>query len=129
MESSRSSVALTSRPQWQALQAHAETIVPLHLRELFARDPARGERLHATAAGLYFDYAKQRVTDETLLLLLELAAACGLRERTEAMFCGELVNVTEQRAVLHTALRATTNEHILVNGRDVVADVDRKSVV
>jgi len=114
------SAALTGRPQWQALKEHASTLGKQHLRELFAADPLRGERLHAEAAGLYLDYSKQRVTDETLRLLLQLATACGLPERTEAMFCGALINVTEQRPVLHMALRAPLDEHIFVDGQDVV---------
>jgi glucose-6-phosphate isomerase len=105
------------------LQRHAEQQRRHHLRELFAADPARGERLHAEAAGLYLDYSKQRVTDETLRLLRELADACGLDERIAAMFRGDRINVTEQRAALHIALRAPAGERILVDGRDVVPDV------
>jgi glucose-6-phosphate isomerase len=115
--------SLTQRPEWLALRRHFEQIGRRHLRELFAEDPGRGERLVATAGGLYLDYSKQRVTDETLKLLLELADACGLRARTEAMFRGEKINVTEQRPVLHVALRAPANEHILVDGKDVVPEV------
>ena len=91
--------------------------------ELFAGDPQRGERLTAEAAGLYLDYSKNRVTDETIALLLRLAEECGLAERIDAMFSGEKINVTEQRAVLHVALRAPENERILVDGVDVVPEV------
>ncbi len=90
---------------------------------MFAADRERGERFSAEAAGLYFDYSKNRINDETLRLLFELAEACGVRERTEAMFNGERINVTEQRPVLHVALRAPRSERILVDGRDVVPDV------
>ena len=99
------STCLTELPAWQTLQAHFETIRHLHLRQLFADDPGRGERLTVEAAGLYLDYSKNRVTDETLQLLVGLAEACGLRERIDAMFNGEPINITEERAVLHTALR------------------------
>ena len=118
-----SSSALNRRPQWHALQQHAGQQQRRHLRELFAADPARGERLHAEAAGLYLDYSKQRVTGETLRLLMELAGACGLDERIAAMFRGDKINTTEERAVLHAALRAPAGERILVDGRNVVPDV------
>ena len=95
----------------------------VHLRQLFADDPRRGERLAVEAAGLYLDYSKNRITDETLRLLLQLAQECGLRERIDAMFRGEKINVTEQRAVLHTALRAPKDERIVVDGVDVVPEV------
>ena len=114
---------LRARPQWQALQAHAERCAQRHLRELFAADPARGERFAAEAAGLYMDYAKQRVDGETLRLLGELAQACRLRERIEAMFRGERINTTEDRAVLHTALRAPRDAVVELDGRNVVPDV------
>ncbi|MFC4819221.1 glucose-6-phosphate isomerase [Dokdonella ginsengisoli] len=114
---------LTARPQWRALQAHAERCAQLHLREFFAADPARGERLAAEAAGLYLDYSKQRVDDDTLRLLRELADAAGLRERIEAMFRGERINTTEHRAVLHTALRAPAGVVVDVDGVDVVPEV------
>ena len=94
-----------------------------HLRELFAADPSRGERLAAEAAGLYLDYSKNRISDETLRLLLALAEACSIRERIDAMFRGDKINATEQRAVLHVALRAPPSERILVDGRNVVPDV------
>ncbi len=114
---------LTERPQWQALAQHRAQIEHRHLRELFAADPSRGERLVAEAAGLYLDYSKNRITDETLRLLLELAEACRLRERIDAMFRGDKINATEQRAALHVALRAPLSERILVDGKDVVPDV------
>src|SRR5438094_7033423 len=114
---------LTERPQWRALVEHRGQIERRHLRELFARDPGRGERLVAEAAGLYLDYSKQRITDETLGLLLELAHASGVRARIEAMFAGEKLNVTEGRAVLHVALRAPRGARIVVDGEDVVPRV------
>ena len=114
---------LTTRPQWRALQAHRDQIGARHLREFFADDPARGERLRAEAAGLYFDYSKQRVTDETLRLLIELANACGVPRRIGAMFHGDHINTTEDRAVLHVALRAPAGDRIEVDGKDVVPDV------
>lgn len=114
---------LTERPAWQALAAHHQTVRNLHLRALFAGDPTRGERLAAEGAGLYLDYSKNRVTDETLGLLLRLADGCSLAERIDAMFSGARINVTEQRAVLHVALRAPASERILVDGVDVVPGV------
>jgi glucose-6-phosphate isomerase len=116
-------VELTTRPQWQALRQHAGKQGQRHLRELFAGDPQRGERMAVEAVGLYLDYSKQRVTDETLRLLRELAEACGLRQRIEAMFRGDKINTTEDRAVLHVALRAPAGEQILVDGTDVVPEV------
>ena len=101
---------LTQRPAWKALEAHCQAIKGMHLRQLFADDPKRGERFTAEAAGLYLDYSKNRITDETLHLLVQLAEECGLREHIEAMFRGDAINVTEQRAVLHIALRAPRNE-------------------
>jgi glucose-6-phosphate isomerase len=118
-----SSSGLTDRPQWKALAQHAAQLRPRHLRELFAADPARGEQLGAEAVGLYLDYSKQRVTAETIDLLAELAAACGLEQRTAAMFRGERINSTENRPVLHVALRAPIDETILVHGHNVVPDV------
>ena len=115
--------SLSERPQWRALARHRGQIERLHLRELFAADPSRGERLAVEAAGLYLDYSKNRITDETLRLLLELAEACRLRDRIDAMFRGDRINTTERRAVLHAALRAPPNERIAVDGRDVVPDV------
>jgi glucose-6-phosphate isomerase len=114
---------LTRRPEWQALQAHYEHLCDTHLRDLFAADPDRGERMTVEAAGLYLDYSKNRATDETLRLLLQLAAACGLRARIDAMFAGAKINITEGRAVLHVALRAPRGESILVDGVDIVPEV------
>ncbi len=116
-------IPLTQRPAWKALETHCKAIKDMHLRQLFADDPNRGERFTAEAVGLYLDYSKNRITDETLHLLVQLAEECGLRERIEAMFRGEAINVTEQRAVLHIALRAPRNEKILVDGNDVVPGV------
>ena len=115
--------SLTERPQWRALTEHRGQVERRHLRELFAADPSRGERLVAEAAGLYLDYSKNRITDETVRLLLALAEACSIRERIDAMFRGDKINATEQRAVLHVALRAPPSERILVDGRNVVPDV------
>lgn len=114
---------LTARPAWKALVGHHAAIGSVHLRELFAQDPHRGERFAAEAADIYLDYSKNRITDETLQLLVRLAAECGLRERTAAMFRGDVINTTEKRAVLHTALRAPASERIEVNGIDVVPEV------
>ncbi|HUZ51428.1 MAG TPA: glucose-6-phosphate isomerase [Streptosporangiaceae bacterium] len=114
-------LALRSRPAWSALTEHYEKIRDVHLRDLFAADPARGERLTAEAAGLYLDYSKNRLTDETLALLVDLASQSGLRERTEAMFRGERINVTENRPVLHVALRMPRTATLVVDGTDVVA--------
>lgn len=115
--------AVTGLPAWKALSAHFQTIDRLHLRELFAQDPKRGERLTAEAAGLYLDYSKNRITDETLTLLLQLAEQSGLRARIDAMFASEKINTSEKRAVLHIALRAPKGQSILVNGEDVVPGV------
>lgn len=116
---------LTQRPAWQALEAHYQQMRDVHLRQLFADDPRRGERFAAEAIGLYFDYSKNRITDETLRLLLQLAESSGLRERIDAMFRGDKINVTEQRAVLHVALRAPKDESIVVDGDNVVPEVHR----
>ncbi|HEV2579858.1 MAG TPA: glucose-6-phosphate isomerase [Ktedonobacteraceae bacterium] len=118
-------IPLTQRPEWKALEEHFVAIRGVHLRELFARDGQRGERLALEAAGLYLDYSKNRVTDETLRLLLRLAESAGLRQRIDAMFSGEKINITEQRAVLHVALRAPKGESILVDGEDVVPEVHK----
>jgi len=115
--------SLTRRPAWKALEAHYKQIRGAHLRQLFANDPKRGERFCVDAVGLYFDYSKNRITDETLKLLLQLAEESGLRERRDAMFRGEKINVTEKRAVLHIALRAPKDEKIVVDGEDVVPGV------
>jgi len=114
---------LTARPAWRALGDHYQQIRDVHLRTLFDGDPQRGERLTAEAAGLYLDYSKNRVSDETLRLLLRLAEECGLRARIDAMFSGERINVTENRAVLHVALRAPAGASIMVDGEDVVPGV------
>ena len=111
------------RPAWKALEAHYKKVRKLHLRKLFADDPTRGERMTAEAAGIYLDYSKNRVTDETLKLLLQLAEESGLRARIDAMFRGEKINVTEKRAVLHVALRAPKGASILVDGKNVVPEV------
>ena len=121
--SSEGVTPLTERPAWKALQAHNQQLRTTSLRDLFAQDPSRGERLAFEAEGLYFDYSKQRVTDETLRLLLQLAEESGLRARIEAMFRGEKINVTENRAVLHVALRAPKGQVIRVDGTDVVPQV------
>jgi glucose-6-phosphate isomerase len=109
--------------EWKALAEHAKKIEGLHLRSLFAEDPGRGERFAAEAVGVYLDYSKNRVTDQTLRLLLSLAEAAGLRERIDAMFRGEKINVTEDRAVLHVALRAPRDASIRVEGEDVLPGV------
>jgi len=114
---------LTQRPAWKALAGHYADVKDLHLRELFAKDPARGQRYSCEAAGLYLDYSKNRLTDETLRLLLNLAAEADLRGRIETMFRGERINITEDRAVLHTALRAPENSRVEVDGQDVVPGV------
>ena len=114
---------LTNKSAWQALQAHYESIKDLHLRQIFADDAQRGERLAVDAVGIYFDYSKHRVTDETLKLLLKLAEESGLRGRIDAMFRGDKINVTENRAVLHVALRAPAGQSIVVDGQDVVPQV------
>ena len=114
---------LRKLPAWEALAAHHKRVKRLHLRDLFAADPKRGEHLTVEAAGLFLDYSKNRVTDETLKLLVQLAEECALHERMSAMFRGEKINVTENRAVLHVALRAPANETIVVDGKDVVPEV------
>jgi glucose-6-phosphate isomerase len=114
---------LTQRPAWKALEEHYQKVRDLHLRMLFNQDPKRGERFTAEAVGIYLDYSKNRVTDETLRLLLDLAQSSGLRERIDAMFRGEKINVTEQRAVLHVALRAPRGASIIVDGENVVPEV------
>jgi len=114
---------LRERKAWQALERHHAEIAGRHLRELFAEDPERGERLWAQAAGLYLDYSKNRITDETLRLLVELAQESGVPERRDAMFRGEHINVSEDRAVLHVALRMPATASLTVDGQDVVRDV------
>ena len=120
---STTSLPLTQRPAWKALEEHFQQIQNTHLRSLFADDATRGERFTLDAIGIYFDYSKNRVTDETLRLLLQLAEASGLRQRIDAMFSGEKINVTEQRAVLHVALRAPADQSIVVDGENVVPQV------
>ena len=115
--------ALTARPAWRALAAHHDKIRGTHLRKLFADDPIRGERLTVDAAGVFLDYSKNRVTDETLKLLLQLAEECGLRARIDAMFRGDRINTTENRAVLHVALRTPRTSVIVVDGENVVPKV------
>ena len=114
---------LRDLPAWKALETHHQKLSGVHLRDLFASDPGRGERLTAEAVGLFLDYSKNRVTDETLSLLKSLAEASGLRERIAAMFRGDKINITENRAVLHVALRAPKGQSILVDGEDVVPGV------
>ncbi|MGP0027515.1 MAG: glucose-6-phosphate isomerase [Streptosporangiaceae bacterium] len=118
-----SATPLRERKAWQALQRHHNEIAGRHLRDLFAEDPGRGERLTAEAVGLYLDYSKNRVTDETMRLLVELAEESGVPERRDAMFRGEHINVSEDRAVLHVALRMPEGESLVVDGVDVVAQV------
>ena len=117
--------ALTATPSWQALTAHHAQIKDLHLRGLFADDPGRAERFSAEGAGLFLDYSKNRITDETLRLLLRLAEERGVAARRDAMFAGETINTTERRAVLHVALRAPRGTRIEVDGADVMPDVHR----
>jgi len=114
---------LTRRKAWKPLQSHYKKIRGLHLRKLFADDPKRGERMTAEAAGLFLDYSKNRITDDTISLLLKLAEESGLRGRIEAMYRGEKINVTENRAVLHIALRAPKGTSIVVDGKNVVPQV------
>jgi glucose-6-phosphate isomerase len=115
--------SVAQSPAWRALAAHYQEIKDVHLRTLFAADAGRGDRFAAEAGGFLLDFSKNRVTDRTLELLLDLARDCGLEERREAMFRGDRINVTEDRAVLHTALRAPRGSRILVDGRDVVPEV------
>jgi glucose-6-phosphate isomerase len=114
---------LTKRKAWKALQTHYEQLRGLHLRKLFADDPKRGERMTAEAAGIFLDYSKNRITDETVKLLIQLAEESGLRSQIDAMFRGEKINFTEKRAVLHVALRAPKGTSILVDGENVVPQV------
>jgi glucose-6-phosphate isomerase len=115
--------ALRKRPAWAALEQHYQTVKDVHLRQLFAEDRKRGDRLAVEAAGIYLDYSKNRITDETLTLLLRLAEESGLRDRIEAMFRGDNINVSENRAVLHVALRAPRGASIIHDGRNVVPEV------
>jgi len=116
---------LTATAEWKALAAHYEEISPRHLRDLFAGDPERAQRMTATAADLALDYSKQRATDETLRLLMALARAAHVEERRDAMFRGEHINTTEDRAVLHVALRMPPGAELQVDGQDVTGDVHR----
>ena len=120
---SASLTPLTELPAWKALSAHAAALQSTHLRDLFAQDPARGTRLHATAGDLYLDYSKHRITDETLAIFAQLAEQSNLRASTEAMFTGQKINITEGRAVLHTALRAPADSVVLVVGENVIPGV------
>src|SRR5712675_173518 len=114
---------LTKRKTWKALQTHYDKVRGLHLRKLFADDSKRGERMTAEAVGLFLDYSKNRITDETLKLLIELGEESGLKSRIDAMFRGEKINTTEKRAVLHVALRAPKEATILLDGKNVVPEV------
>jgi glucose-6-phosphate isomerase len=116
-------IPLRERPAWKALEQHYSEIGGRHLRELFAEDPGRGERLSAEAAGLYLDYSKNRVTDETLRLLIDLARESSLEEHRDSMFAGEPINVSEHRPALHVALRMPKGSSLVVDGTDVVAQV------
>jgi glucose-6-phosphate isomerase len=122
-KSAASPTSLTQRKAWKALHAHHKKVGGLHLRELFADDPGRGERMTAEAVGVFLDYSKNRITDETVRLLIGLAEESGLRSRIDAMFRGDRINVTENRAVLHVALRAPSTSSIVVDGHDVVPQV------
>src|SRR5258707_9760073 len=114
---------LSERPAWKVLKTHHQQIYQKELKQLFADDPSRGERFTAEVSGIFLDYSKNRITDETLKLLIQLAEESGLRARIDAMFSGEKINITENRAVLHIALRAPKNESIVVDGEDVVPAV------
>jgi glucose-6-phosphate isomerase len=114
---------LTELPAWKALSAHYEQIEPIHLKELFDKDPHRAEKFTLEAAGIFLDYSKNRITEETVKLLLQLAEESGVKTRLDAMFAGEKINITEKRAVLHVALRAPKTEKIVVDGEDVVPAV------
>jgi glucose-6-phosphate isomerase len=115
--------SLTKRPAWKALTDHFQALGKRHLRQLFADDPKRGERLTVEAVGVFLDYSKNRVTDDTVKLLVQLANECGLKQRIDAMFRGDKINITENRAVLHVALRAPKGKSIVVDGVDVVPEV------
>jgi glucose-6-phosphate isomerase len=115
--------SVSSRAAWKALEAHQRKMGELHLRKFFAEDPKRGDRFSIEAAGIYLDYSKNRITDETIKLLFQLADGCGLRARIDAMFRGEKINITENRAVLHVALRAPKGASIVVDGENVVPKV------
>src|SRR5579871_6412188 len=114
---------LTERYAWKALERHSQEARALHLRDLFERNPKRGQVLTAEACGLFLDYSKNRITDETMRLLLQLADESGLRGRIDAMFAGEKINRTEDRAVLHVALRTPRSKSVFVDGKDVIPEV------
>src|SRR5213596_2446416 len=114
---------LTRRPAWKALAPQYKQMSNWHLRDLFANDAQRGERLTAEAVGLYLDYSKNRITEETVRLLTELGEECGLRARIDAMFRGDKINITENRAVLHVALRAPEGASVVADGENVVPQV------
>jgi len=120
---SAGTLPITQSPEWAGLRAHRDALARRHLRDLFAEDPVRGETMVAEAGDLVLDYSKNRLTHETITLLVALAERAGLRERTDAMFRGERINVTEDRAVLHVALRAPPEAVIEVDGHNVVPDV------
>jgi glucose-6-phosphate isomerase len=115
--------SLTAMKAWKALKTHAKEIAGVHMRDMFAADATRGEKFAFETLGLFFDYSKNRVTSETLKLLVELAQESGLQERIDAMFSGEKINITEGRAVLHVALRTPKSMSIVVDGQDVVPEV------
>lgn len=116
-------IPLPGRAAWKKLESHFTELRNWHLRDLFAKDPERNSRFSIDALGLYLDYSKNRITGETLSLLLELAEECGLRQRINAMFRGDKINITENRAVLHVALRAPRGATLLVDGQNVVSPV------
>ena len=116
-------LALTALPSWKSLEKHADAIRNVHLRTLFSQDPKRGERLCVEAVGLFLDYSKNRINDETISLLVRLAEECGLRQKIESMFSGEKINITENRAVLHIALRAPESSNVSTEGKNVVPEV------
>src|ERR1700726_2392138 len=122
-EQSTTMPPLRRRPAWALLEKHYQKLKAVHLRQLFTDDRERGESLAIEAVGLYLDYSKNRITDETLRLLLQLARESGLRERIDAMFRGDKINVSEKRAVLHVALRAPRGASILHDGQNVVPEV------
>jgi glucose-6-phosphate isomerase len=117
--------SITGTDEWKALEAHHDALAGTHLRQLFADDPDRGARMHAEVGDLYLDYSKNRITDETIGLLVDLARRAGVPALRDAMFAGEKINITEERAVLHTALRAPRSESIVVDGVDTVQEVHR----
>lgn len=116
-------LALTALPSWKSLEKHADAIRNVHLRTLFSQDPKRGERLCVEAVGLFLDYSKNRINDETISLLVRLAEECGLRQKIESMFSGEKINITENRAVLHIALRAPESSNVSTEGKNIVPEV------